>query len=161
MQRDKKKSKMLFKLSFTKYSTGDLVWCLHETRKVGVTPKLEKAYDGPLWLRLIFQILPLYFRSIKRGQKGLCTIISLSCIQGVCPPLWAHRLAKNLKSCLMITRFYQILCYCVTWIYDCVYILHYSRIKLFLFVLFCVFCKFRYVMKIIKMFWFVWKNSLG
>ena len=29
------------------YKPGDLVWCLHETRKVGVPPKLEIRYFGP------------------------------------------------------------------------------------------------------------------
>ncbi|KAH3815333.1 hypothetical protein DPMN_143855 [Dreissena polymorpha] len=29
------------------YQIGDVVWYLHETRKVGVNPKFEKAYDGP------------------------------------------------------------------------------------------------------------------
>ncbi|KAH3881209.1 hypothetical protein DPMN_005132 [Dreissena polymorpha] len=30
------------KLSFHRYQIGDVVWCLHETWKVGVNPKLEK-----------------------------------------------------------------------------------------------------------------------
>jgi len=28
------------------YKTGDAVWCLHVTRKVGVNPKLERAFPG-------------------------------------------------------------------------------------------------------------------
>ena len=29
------------------YQSGDLVWCLREARKVGITPKLKKGYSGP------------------------------------------------------------------------------------------------------------------
>ncbi len=33
--------------SYHNYEVGDAVWMLHEARKVGTTPKLEKKYDGP------------------------------------------------------------------------------------------------------------------
>ena len=39
------------RMSFHKYNAGDVVWCLHETRKVGVNPKLEKTYDGPFLIK--------------------------------------------------------------------------------------------------------------
>jgi len=35
------------KLSFQEYRVGDVVWYLHEARKVGVNPKLERAFQGP------------------------------------------------------------------------------------------------------------------
>ena len=30
-----------------RYETGDLVWCLQESRKVGIMTKLQHTYEGP------------------------------------------------------------------------------------------------------------------
>lgn len=39
-------------LVYNNYKAGDLVWCLHETKRVAISPKLEKRYAGPFisWL---------------------------------------------------------------------------------------------------------------
>lgn len=39
------------KLYFQQYNIGDVVWCLHETRRIGVCPKLEKQYEGPFIIK--------------------------------------------------------------------------------------------------------------
>ena len=48
-----KRSKELYdgKVAFHKYQDGDVVWCLMEVRKVGVSPKLEYVYEGPFLIR--------------------------------------------------------------------------------------------------------------
>lgn len=48
-----KRSKDLYdtKVAFHRYSKGDIVWCLMEVRKVGVTPKLEFGYEGPFLIK--------------------------------------------------------------------------------------------------------------
>jgi hypothetical protein len=56
-------------LSFHSYEVGDIVWCLHETRKVGVTPKLEKAYDGPYLVVEKFSPISFVVQFDKDGTK--------------------------------------------------------------------------------------------
>lgn len=48
-----KRSKEAYDIKATifKYNEGDAVWCLHETRKIRVTPKLEKQFDGPFLVK--------------------------------------------------------------------------------------------------------------
>ena len=43
-----KRSKEMYdvKMAVNKYERDDLVWCLDETRKVGIIPKLGNAYNG-------------------------------------------------------------------------------------------------------------------
>ena len=44
-----KRSKELYnaKVAFHRYSVGDVVWCLMEVRKVGISPKWERIIEGP------------------------------------------------------------------------------------------------------------------
>ena len=46
-----KRSKELYnaKVAFHRYSVGDVVWCLMEVRKVGISPKLERIFEGPFF----------------------------------------------------------------------------------------------------------------
>lgn len=44
---ERSKNNYDLKGNFNVYKSGDLVWYLHETKKVGVAPKLEKRYEGP------------------------------------------------------------------------------------------------------------------
>ena len=53
MKASAKRSKEVYdaKMSFHQYNQGDVVWCLQETRKVGVSPKLVRTYDGPFVIK--------------------------------------------------------------------------------------------------------------
>ena len=45
------------KISLNRYKTGDLVWCLQESRKVGIMTKLQHTYEGPFLIKTRFQKL--------------------------------------------------------------------------------------------------------
>ena len=62
-----KRSKELYdtKVAFQRYDVGDVVWCLMEVRKVGVSPKLEFVYEGPLLVKEKLSALDFAFRKTK------------------------------------------------------------------------------------------------
>jgi hypothetical protein len=86
---DAKRQKEIYdaKLSFTKYSTGDLVWCLHETRKVGVTPKLEKAFDAPFVIKTKMSDITFVLQVDEKGTERLVHHYKLKLYLGTSPPL--------------------------------------------------------------------------
>ena len=45
------------------YSPGDSVWCLNESRKEGICPKLQLAYDGP------FVVAKKFSEQNSKGRK--------------------------------------------------------------------------------------------
>ena len=51
MPRAAKRSKDIYdsKVAFHRYSVGDVVWCFMEVRKVGISPKLERTFEGPFF----------------------------------------------------------------------------------------------------------------
>ncbi|KAH3789857.1 hypothetical protein DPMN_168046 [Dreissena polymorpha] len=53
LEANAKRSKEVYdvRLSFHKYEVGDVVWLLHETRRVGISAKLQKAFDGPFFVK--------------------------------------------------------------------------------------------------------------
>lgn len=79
------------------YKEGDLVWCLHEIRKVGVTPKLEKRVEGPYVV--IKRTSPFNFE-IALNNKGSIKVVhhnKLKPYEGVNPPVWARQFSKKLR----------------------------------------------------------------
>jgi len=53
------------------YKPGDAVWCLHETRKVGVNPKLERAFDGPFLFKTKISELNFVLQLNSKGHERL------------------------------------------------------------------------------------------
>ncbi|KAH3783938.1 hypothetical protein DPMN_161888 [Dreissena polymorpha] len=79
------------------YKEGDLVWCLHEIRKVGVTPKLEKRFEVPYVV--IKRTSPFNFE-IALNNKGSIKVVhhnKLKPYEGVYPPVWARQFSKKLR----------------------------------------------------------------
>lgn len=50
------------------YSVGNLVWYLLEIRSVGVTPKLQKKYDGPFLRKEVRAAINFVFQVNEQGQ---------------------------------------------------------------------------------------------
>ncbi|XP_052281178.1 uncharacterized protein LOC127878690 [Dreissena polymorpha] len=59
------------RLSFHHYEVGDAVWLLHETRRVGVSAKLEKAYDGPFVVKAKVSAVNFVIQMDSRGSDKL------------------------------------------------------------------------------------------
>lgn len=68
-----KRSKQLYdaKQSFHKYEVGDVVWCLNETRKVGVMLKLQKAFESQYVVKKRQSDLTFIVQIDKQGRKRL------------------------------------------------------------------------------------------
>lgn len=86
------------RLAFTKYKVGDIVWCLHETRRVGVNPKLQKAFDGPFVITESRSALNHVVQLDKRGAKRLLHHNKLKLYRGKTAPKWASQLASRLRT---------------------------------------------------------------
>ena len=65
-----KRSKELYdsKLAFHRYKVGDVVWCLKEVRKLGVSPKLEYIFEGPFLVKEKLSELD-YIIQVDRSEK--------------------------------------------------------------------------------------------
>lgn len=95
-----KRSKEIYdaKLAFHRYEVGDVVWCLLETRKVGITPKLQRAYDG---LFLITEKRSEINFTIQLGKDGQTRGVhhnKLKPYEGTNPPTWIKKAKKKLQS---------------------------------------------------------------
>ncbi|KAH3831436.1 hypothetical protein DPMN_104703 [Dreissena polymorpha] len=55
-------------MSYLQYQVGDLVWFLHEGRQVGISPKLEKANNGPF--PVVEKRRSLFNFTIMMGKNG-------------------------------------------------------------------------------------------
>ncbi|XP_045161905.1 uncharacterized protein LOC123526722 [Mercenaria mercenaria] len=95
-----KRSKDIYdsKLSFHTYHVGDLVWCLHETKKVGVMPKLQKAFDGPFVVKEKRSELNYVLQLNKEGKERVVHHNKLKKYEGTSPPKWATSATKKLKE---------------------------------------------------------------
>jgi transposase InsO family protein len=83
------------KASFTNYKVGDVVWLLHEARKV--TPKLEKKFDGPCIV--VQKLSPITFKIQinQMGEQRLAHHDKLNMYEGTNRPKWMKALLKKLK----------------------------------------------------------------
>ena len=93
-----KRSKDIYdaKLSFRQYNVGDIVWCLQEVRKVGVTPKLEKAYSGPFLVKEKRSDLNFVLQIDEDGREKVVHHNKLKLYEGTNPPQWAIKASKKL-----------------------------------------------------------------
>ena len=80
------------------YCEGDIVWCLQEARKVGVSPKLEKRYDGPFLVKKKLSAINFEIQLNKDGQSRLVHHNKLKRYEGDNPPKWAIRALQKLKN---------------------------------------------------------------
>jgi len=83
------------KLSFNKFKKGDIVWCIHDTRQVGVNPKFEKTHEGPFVIvekrsnvNFIIQLNP-------EGQVRLVHHDKLKRYRGREKPKWIQSVLKS------------------------------------------------------------------
>ena len=95
-----KRNKQIYdsKVSLNKYEVGDLAWCLMETRKVGVAPKLEKAYDGPFLVTRKISETNFKIQLDSQGKEKLVHHNKLKPYEGDNPPRWAVRAKRRLRS---------------------------------------------------------------
>lgn len=100
LKQSAKRSKEIYdsKLSFRQYHVGDLVWCLHETRKVGVNPKLEKGFDGPFLVTAKHSCLNFTIQLNANGQKRLVHHDKLKMYEGRNVPKWIKKVKQSLRS---------------------------------------------------------------
>ncbi|XP_053405067.1 uncharacterized protein LOC128558864 [Mercenaria mercenaria] len=99
-----KRSKVLYNARVVQhnYLKGDLVWCLHETKKVAVCPKLEKRYDGPLVIKQ--KISELNFE-IQMDREGFTKVIhhnKLKRYEGETPPKGGQLCLETRKKTLIV-----------------------------------------------------------
>ena len=97
MSASAKRSKDLYdsKVAFNKFNQGDIVWCLMETRKVGISPKLEKAYEGPFLIKRRFSEIDFVLQLDRTGAESAVHHNKLKPYEDVQPPRWIVK-AKNL-----------------------------------------------------------------
>ena len=100
LKRKAERSKEVYdtKVVFNNYKLGDQVWYLHETRKVGQTPKLEKRYSGPFVIIEKRSHINFIIQLSKDGNQRLVHHNKLKPYEGIHPPKWASDLSKNLKN---------------------------------------------------------------
>lgn len=101
LKKSAKRSKEVYDVNIVKhnYKAGDLVWCLRERRKVGVTPKLEKKYEGPYVVKQKRSELNFVIQVYKDGTERTLHHDKLKRYEGDNPPKWALKVQKRLQNC--------------------------------------------------------------
>ena len=96
-----KRSKEMYdvKMAVNKYERGDLVWCLDETRKVGIMSKLGNAYDGPFLVKKKVTELDFVLQLNQDGDEKLVHHNKLKPYEGDSPPNWLKRARRKLLRC--------------------------------------------------------------
>ncbi|MEW8547871.1 MAG: DDE-type integrase/transposase/recombinase [Candidatus Thiodiazotropha sp.] len=95
-----KRSKELYdsKIAFNRYKEGDIVWCLMETRTVGVSPKLECVFEGPFLIRRKLSELDFVLQLDEKGAERPVHHNKIKPYEGTDPPRWVVRAKKKLLS---------------------------------------------------------------
>ena len=96
-----KRSKEIYdsKIAVNKYNVGDFVWCLDESRKVGVMPKLEHTYGGPFVVVKKYSELDFLIQLDQAGKEKCVNHDKLKPYEGDHPPAWLKKVRKKiLKS---------------------------------------------------------------
>lgn len=93
-----KRSKELYdtKIALNRYDKGDLVWCLDESRKIGVMPKLEPAYGGPFLVKKKISEINFLLQVDPSGKDKLVHHNKLKPYEGDSPPNWLRKAKKKL-----------------------------------------------------------------
>ena len=66
------------KVAVNKYDVDDAVWCLLESRKIGVMPKLEPTYGGPFLVKKKLSEINFLLQLDNDGKERQCIIINSS-----------------------------------------------------------------------------------
>ena len=92
-----KRSKEIYdtKVAVNRYNIGDLVWCLDESRKVGVTPKLEHVYDGPFLVVKKYSEWDFLLQVDRTGKETGVSHDKLKPYEGDKPPPWVKRARRR------------------------------------------------------------------
>ena len=100
MSASAKRSKDLYdsKVAFNKFNQGDIVWCLMETRKVGVSPKLEHVYEGPFLIKRKLSEIDFVLQLDRTGTERPVHHNKLKPYEGVQPPRWIVRAKKQFET---------------------------------------------------------------
>ena len=95
-----KRSKELYdaKLAFHRYEVGDVVWCLMEVRKVGVSPKLEFIFEGPFLVKEKLSELDFVLQLDKEGAERPVHHNKLKPYEGDHTPKWVTRAKRKLVT---------------------------------------------------------------
>lgn len=80
------------------YKTGDVVWCLNESRKPGISPKLQPAYYGPCVITEKIDDLRFKVQSEQRQVPIVMNHNKLKIYEGQNTPHWIKTLVKKLKQ---------------------------------------------------------------
>ena len=93
-----KRSKIIYdsKLSVNTFKAGDVVWCLAESRKVGVTPKLEHSYEGPYLIKIKYSDLTYVLMTDGKNKEKTVHHNKLKPYEGVNTPRWIIRAKRSL-----------------------------------------------------------------
>ena len=93
-----KRSKELYdsKLAFHRYSVGDIVWCLMETKKVGISPKLEVGFEGPFVVIKKLSELDYIIQLDRDGVEKSVHHNKLKPYEGDNAPRWVEKVRKQL-----------------------------------------------------------------
>ena len=84
------------KISVNRYKVGDLVWCLDESRKVGITPK--RIYEGPFLVTKRFSELYFLIQLDKKGTEKGVNHDKLKPYEGDYPPAWLKKARKKVLN---------------------------------------------------------------
>ena len=95
-----KRSKELYdvKVAFHRYQEGDVVWCLMEVRKVGVTPKLEYVYEGPFLVKKKLSELDYVLQLDRSGKERPVHHNKLKPYEGDHPPRWVVKAKRQFSN---------------------------------------------------------------
>ncbi|XP_053392177.1 uncharacterized protein LOC128554883 [Mercenaria mercenaria] len=95
-----RRSKILYdtNISYHNYNAGDVIWYLHESRKVGVTPKLKKKFDGPFVVKEKMSNVNFVIQMNREGQEKLVHHDKLKPYFGTNIPRWIQKISKNIKK---------------------------------------------------------------
>ena len=86
------------KLSFRQYMIGDAVWCLHETRRIGICPKLEKQYEGPYIIKEKWSPINFVLQLNVEGHERVVHHNKLKEFVGKDLPKWIVKAKYKLKK---------------------------------------------------------------
>lgn len=95
-----KRSKELYdaKVAFHRYSVGDVVWCLMEVRKVGISPKLERIFESPFLIRKKLSEIDFVLQLDRSGAERPVHHNKLKPYEGTDIPKWIVRAKKQLEK---------------------------------------------------------------
>lgn len=95
-----KRSKALYdtKVVLYSYKPGDAVWCLHETKKPGVSPKLQRQFDGPYVVKSRLSTLNFLVQFDKSGREKVLHHNKLKPYEGSNLPKWILSARQKLNT---------------------------------------------------------------